>query len=1415
MELREMVVKLNQTVNRLEVMHRDRMLGSAAGVGGMNVLDVDGLGGIDIGRETVSGEAIEAEPVVPARVGKRPEIIKPQKEKPAASLDWRWEWTYARNISQLLSNGMRHRADFLGLTFAEDGYVKADKFIQSISRESMKGVLPMLTADAIKNVIDTHKEEAEEYNAAKSRDATNGSGESRGARQRSVKQRGASRAEIDYGANEPAIFIENKNTTGKNDRHQYTTLEGELWIRCMNGHRSDFYGDGVGKIKINKIFEALDWNEEPRAYHDTKFANIEGIDKYGLINKERFVHLWTESGEKKGRKNMDVRYTVDVKAASSGGIRFWKAANGVVLVDGSIPRHFILPACEHLKLSAKALKDSEHQPRQLDGYEEPVETGSREFEYVGFYEIESRESKLMEFARDLLFHAIRNPTMKKLAEVLRASLLSYYENLSAANKTTYKDVSDMLESVKIKPSEVLVDDPRNIKLDLRLFYNSALDLHVVMPRARKGGKNKMSGDMELVLLGKEFGFPRGFPILWKQGQFIDARGFYPKFENDGEGDAEDDGDGVAEDDNATGEGESEKQMSLDLSIFEGATSFRFFKKWSGFLLHVIAFRISGKLYWTVFSKNYAEQSNVFIQRGYELMEPLVHTALLAALADGHMYLGGEALHIDDEHGYIAKKNGLVVTCVGRGSYFDWNADRTSGQPLTFTKYHDLKDVVEFCHTHRLQSDTSFIFRSSSSISLKAHARNIFAGRDMMRNSDFHAKVHSIQSSGDCMVEIVPGKADHDVLVGDVLEGFVLHITRGDGSIETKKVKLPFYTWRTLFLRKWLEPRIGKQSDNILGKRFIDADTVKKMKRFVKRWCHTHPAVFEKLIKCAAVKLQFEWKSILAETKEDRIAGRVHVIIADVVEKLYFSEGSVDTIDRYVKRFQDVLENRDVGQEGVVDICICLGPVGSGKSTFMHKLASSSSSSARYETVDGDRVFTSEDRIADLKLTLGLKSERNPSTLSNIWTAILDGKIPVISHGGGSFISTNRETRTQSCFLKNRIKEVFGTECRLTVVLMRDASDDSGDARNTIVELDRSDFERMINECFMIDDDQKRMNFIKKVARYRDATEEFPRNEWGPYANSKERQTHYDLMSKISKQNAANAAAICKTADHVFVAPYFEVDNSGWRESIEKLTSLRNITKYFGRNYTRVGAFEQIRAIVREVGSENICHITLMYSAKGGFEMDASQCKDIQQQLRGLKFQATRYRMALHPVGAALTDSDPCFINTAREDIPSIKKETPKLLDLYENTKNIVVSKILGVSILTGTKRGIDLGDGNIVYLPSTSDTECINNTEMLHVTETNSGFRPRDSVEVINFIDNHSQGGGDSFKLGFPNGGRTLPFESGPLVSKRKACVKLLPNATAPRNQEHTIILPNYEVSETPVEFECLGVAFFRHADAN
>ena len=87
---------------------------------------------------------------------------------------------------------------------------------------------------------------------------------------------------------------------------------------------------------------------------------------------------------------------------------------------------------------------------------------------------------------------------------------------------------------------------------------------------------KGSTDFQLRKLGEERGFPRGFPLVWFPDEnHIESFGFYPKFDNDTSLQA------------IGGSASREK-------LFQTSFKLQFFRKWSGFLSMVVAFKLSRK-----------------------------------------------------------------------------------------------------------------------------------------------------------------------------------------------------------------------------------------------------------------------------------------------------------------------------------------------------------------------------------------------------------------------------------------------------------------------------------------------------------------------------------------------------------------------------------------------------------------------------------------------------------------------------------------------------------------------------------------------------------------------------------------------------------------------------------------------------
>ena len=286
---------------------------------------------------------------------------------------------------------------------------------------------------------------------------------------------------------------------------------------------------------------------------------------------------------------------------------------------------------------------------------------------------------------------------------------------------------------------------------VRFRYHAGQQLYIVMVECRS--------DAELLEYGRKYLFPRGLPILWKPGQWMDCRGFYPKFANDGPG------------------------------VGEGAEELCFFKKWSGFLVHVLAFRgEDGEDYWTVCSKNSADPESPYVQWGAEMVAAHMEAEpeLVKRLASERLYVGGEAMHPDDTHGYIAKRRALVITCMGKGTWVDLTAGHAPKRGLM--EYWSLEAIARFCKANGLLCDA--VVRRVGGVD--AFVGALLNRRDFLRNG----AVDALLGGG--------GSADHDAIVGDVLEGFVFKLKLRDGREEMVKVKLPYYTWRTMFLRPLVE-----------------------------------------------------------------------------------------------------------------------------------------------------------------------------------------------------------------------------------------------------------------------------------------------------------------------------------------------------------------------------------------------------------------------------------------------------------------------------------------------------------------------------------------------------------------------------------------------------------------------------------
>ena len=145
-----------------------------------------------------------------------------------------------------------------------------------------------------------------------------------------------------------------------------------------------------------------------------------------------------------------------------------------------------------------------------------------------------------------------------------------------------------------------------------------------------------SQDYVNVKLGEEYGFPRGFPILWKKDLgIVEYKGFYPKFSNDDVG-----------------------QKTMESDMFKGAKTMSIEKKVSGFLGMVIATEFEGEVYWLPVTKRSA--MGEMVDNFAEIITPYMTRELVEAMVERGVHIGGEV--ISKRPGAWSESDGRRIYC---------------------------------------------------------------------------------------------------------------------------------------------------------------------------------------------------------------------------------------------------------------------------------------------------------------------------------------------------------------------------------------------------------------------------------------------------------------------------------------------------------------------------------------------------------------------------------------------------------------------------------------------------------------------------------------------------------------------------------------------------------------------------------
>ena len=616
-------------------------------------------------------------------------------------------------------------------------------------------------------------------------------------------------------------------------------------------------------------------------------------------------------------------------------------------------------------------------------------------------------------------------------------------------------------------------------------------------------------DNVLIRLANEYNFPRGFPILWRPGCSMQYFGFYPKFSND------------------------DRQEPDNLTEFDRITGLEFFRKWSGFLGQMIAFEVGStkggsQYYWTMTSKNSALNTSPFVRDARRLMEPFVSVKLLESMVRNGLHICAEIMSKNDQtHGTRVLSETPVVTAIGHGQCFSVGTKGAVGS--SFVKFFDHEELVGFCMEHKLPCDSAILMRDGGMA--RKFMLELSKRRDDMNDDALKELLNLFP------VEIRKGSVQHSEILGNCLEGLVIKLWSGSEA-SMKKYKFAGYTIRTMLLREVFKDYI------------LDPDLKKKAQEFVGRWCVSDAG--------SQYWYRFALEAFIAYDNfvlGDETVGS-HIQIAESIEMKGDMQSTID-------RFEQAVANSKS-----VTIIVCVGPIGSGKSTFGAELAAKS---AKFVHIDGDVLGLG----AAIVETLG--RERNDFTLWRITEALMRGQIPIISTGGGAVCSPGQ---TPTSRIRHFVRSTLGIGCRTILCLPLDQSLSSSDAPQAKSTVKLWDPKLNLTDIYL-DQQSVRNSIIERVKR----------GDWTPDPKLPV-EKFAQIISNKSKENAKFCSALALDATYIYSYPRISSQNYGIQKTFDMEQILSNVV--YPPDLS-AGKFNQLRILVQ---IDSFCgHITWKYDAK--------------------------------------------------------------------------------------------------------------------------------------------------------------------------------------------------------------------------
>ena len=500
-------------------------------------------------------------------------------------------------------------------------------------------------------------------------------------------------------------------------------------------------------------------------------------------------------------------------------------------------------------------------------------------------------------------------------------------------------------------------------------------------------------DNILIALAKKYGFPRGFPIIWIPRTDTEV-GLLQSFGFYPKFDNDD------------------RNKEVDSKIFDNAVAISGSLKYSGFLGGVLPFQYGDTTYVVYASKNAAFTTSPFVQNVRRIFEmsPDVNQALTTLAAEGKG-LYGEFLSFDDQkHGYAISNEVGVVTAICKSNIYPLD-DADTISPEAFVKFASADEIDGFCKQYGISRDGHFTATGSA---------NIVTLMQALEKARDHMTLPVLLEILSSNASWISGNIQHATCIAsDIVEGLVMKLSLSDGTTTTVKYKFPAYTIRTMLYRQCME------------KEFVSTGAIDK---FLSIWCMTSQGRDYWGVMARAFFVAIRQKTFAAP-EHNIIAD--HIWIADRLAIL-----GPDTIQQLAAQYDTIYTMQ------CADMIVVIGPIGHGKSTFAAALyAVLADSGIKAVNIDGDDLGIGSD------VTLKMGKERNPFTQSQVLETIANGKVPIISTGGGALFDRKIGD------LKTNAQRLLGVNLNVHLVIM------SAIANSPIVQFVDGDIQSLVKAIY--------------------------------------------------------------------------------------------------------------------------------------------------------------------------------------------------------------------------------------------------------------------------------------------------------------------------------------------------------------